>query len=240
MSANPPKAGRPAHILIVEDEPVTRKTLASYLDSFGYRISEGDTAEEAEHILAHDPPDLLLVDINLSGRDGLEITRNLRARSEIGIILISGRTDELDRIIGLELGADDYVCKPFNRRELLARIKNLLRRTQALRQLERKSLRFEGFGFDLATRALSGPDGAAIPLTRAEYEMLRLFVTSPGRVLDRDRLAAAIATRRGGVNIRSVDVLVRRLRAKLGDDPRQPRILATAHGEGYLFTAALD
>lgn len=240
MTASQPRSARPAHILIVEDEPVTRKTLASYLDSFGYRISEGDTAEKAERILADDPPDLLLVDINLSGRDGLEITRDLRARSEIGIILISGRTDEVDRIIGLEIGADDYVCKPFNRRELLARIKNLLRRTQALRQLERKSFRFSGFTFDLATRGLSGPDGAAIPLTRAEYELLRVFVTAPGRVLDRDRLAIAIATGRRSVNIRSVDVLVRRLRAKLGDDPKRSDILATAHGEGYLFTAALD
>lgn len=244
MTASPRSASqgprpRPAHILIVEDEPVTRKTLASYLEGFGYRISECDTAEEAEYLLASDTPDLLLVDINLSGRDGLEITRDLRARSEIGIILISGRTDEVDRIIGLELGADDYVCKPFNRRELLARIKNLLRRTQALRLLERKSLRFEGFTFDLATRALTGPEGAVIPLTRAEYELLRVFVTAPGLVLDRDRLASAISPRRSGVNIRSVDVLVQRLRVKLGDDPRSPRILATAHGEGYLFTAAL-
>ena len=108
-------SSKASHILIVEDEPVTRKTLASYLDSFGYRVSETDSAEEAEAILARDAPDLLLVDINLKGRDGLEITRDLRSRSEIGIILISGRTDEVDRIIGLELGADDYVCKPFNR-----------------------------------------------------------------------------------------------------------------------------
>lgn len=231
---------RPAHILIVEDEPVTRKTLASYLDSFGYRVSECDTAEKAERVLTEDEPDLLLVDINLQGRDGLEITRDLRGRSEIGIILISGRTDEVDRIIGLELGADDYVCKPFNRRELLARIKNLLRRTQALRQIARRSVRFEGFGFELATRQLTGPQGETIPLTRAEYELLRAFVSAPGVVLDRERLAAVVSPRRGGVNLRSVDVLVQRLRGKLGDDPRTPRILSTAHGEGYVFTAALD
>lgn len=231
---------RPAHILIVEDEPVSRKTLASYLDSFGYRVSETDNAEEAEAILARDEPDLLLVDINLRGRDGLEITRDLRGRSEIGIILISGRTDDVDRIIGLELGADDYVCKPFNRRELLARIKNLLRRTQALRMLSRKRFRFEGFTFDLNTRQLTAPDGRQLPLTRAEYELLRAFTANPGVVLDRDRLAALITQRRGGVNLRSVDVLVQRLRTKMGDDPRAPRILSTAHGEGYLFTAALD
>lgn len=233
-------SSKASHILIVEDEPVTRKTLARYLDSFGYRVSETDSAEEAEAILARDAPDLLLVDINLKGRDGLEITRDLRSRSEIGIILISGRTDEVDRIIGLELGADDYVCKPFNRRELLARIKNLLRRTHALRALSRKSFRFEGFGFDPTTRQLTGRDGAVIPLTRAEYELLRIFVDNPGIVLDRDRLASAITQRRNGVNPRSTDVLVQRLRTKLGDDPRAPRILSTAHGEGYVFTALFD
>ena len=233
-------SARQAHILIVEDEPVTRKTLASYLCSFGYRTSETDSAEEAERIFQSDEPDLLLVDINLQGRDGLEITRDLRARSEIGIILISGRTDELDRIIGLELGADDYVCKPFNRRELLARIKNLLRRTQALRILSRKTLRFAGFQFDHATRQLQDAEGQQIPLTRAEFEILRLMSANPGIVLSRERLASAVTQRRSGVNLRSIDVLVQRLRLKLGDDPRTPRILTTAHGEGYLFTARLD
>lgn len=236
-AAKPPRL---PHILIIEDELITRKTLASYLEGFGYQISECENAEEAERVLSQGLPDLVLVDINLNGRDGLEITRSLRTRSEIGIILISGRTDELDRIIGLELGADDYVCKPFNRRELLARIKNLLRRTQALRQLERKCLRFAGFEFDISARSLTDETGRSIVLTRAEYELLRAFVTAPGVVLDRDRLAAVIATRRGAVNFRSVDVLVRRLRAKLGDDPKLPRILSTAHGEGYLFTAPLE
>ena len=124
---------RPAHIVIVEDEPVTRSALAGYLESFGYRVSECDTAEKAEKILSLGTADLLIADINLQGKDGLEITREQRARSEIGIILLSGRTDDVDRIVGLELGADDYVCKPFNRRELLARVKNLLRRTAAMR-----------------------------------------------------------------------------------------------------------
>ena len=112
--------------------------LAGYLQSFGYRVTDCAGAEAAERVLAQDNPDLLIVDINLSGKDGLEITREQRARSEIGIILLSGRTDDVDRIVGLELGADDYVCKPFNRRELLARVKNLLRRTAAMRQLTRR------------------------------------------------------------------------------------------------------
>lgn len=233
-------SSRPSHIVVVEDEPVTRGALVSYLGSFGYRMSECDTAEKAEKILSQDSADLLIVDINLQGKDGLEITREQRARSEIGIILLSGRTDDVDRIVGLELGADDYVCKPFNRRELLARVKNLLRRTAAMRALTRRVFHFHGFAFDVASRQLTGPQGAQIVLTRAEYELLRVFVTNPGTVMDRDRLIAAITHRQDGSNTRTIDVLVQRLRAKLGDDFRSPRIFTTSHGEGYIFTAQLD
>ncbi len=231
---------RPAHIVIVEDEPITRSALVSYLASFGYRISECDTAEKAEKILAQGTADLLIADINLQGKDGLEITREQRARSEIGIILLSGRTDDVDRIVGLELGADDYVCKPFNRRELLARVKNLLRRTAAMRALTRKSFHFNGLTFDVASRHVTSATGEQIVLTRAEYELLRVFVTNPGTVMDRDRLIMAITHRQSATNTRTIDVLVQRLRAKLGDDPKAPRILTTSHGEGYVFTAQLD
>ncbi|MDZ4310688.1 MAG: response regulator [Cypionkella sp.] len=233
-------ASKPAHIVIVEDEPVTRSTLASYLGSFGYRVSECDTAEKAEKILAQNTADLLIADINLQGKDGLEITRELRARSEIGIILLSGRTDDVDRIVGLELGADDYVCKPFNRRELLARVKNLLRRTTAMRAMTRRVFHFNGFSFDVASRQVTDATGQAIVLTRAEYELLRVFVTNPGAVMDRDRLIMAITHRQDGTNTRTIDVLVQRLRAKFGDDPKAPRIFTTSHGEGYVFTAQLD
>lgn len=233
-------SARPAHIVIVEDEPVTRSTLASYLGSFGYRISECDSAEKAEKILAQNTADLLIADINLQGKDGLEITRELRARSEIGIILLSGRTDDVDRIVGLELGADDYVCKPFNRRELLARVKNLLRRTSAMRAMTRRVFRFGGFTFDVASRQVSDAAGQPIVLTRAEYELLRVFVTNAGAVMDRDRLIMAITHRQDASNTRTIDVLVQRLRLKFGDDPKAPRIFTTAHGEGYVFTAPLD
>jgi two-component system torCAD operon response regulator TorR len=233
-------SARPAHIVIVEDEPITRSALVSYLGSFGYRISECDTAEKAEKILAQGTADLLIADINLQGKDGLEITREQRARSEIGIILLSGRTDDVDRIVGLELGADDYVCKPFNRRELLARVKNLLRRTAAMRALTRKVFHFNGLTFDVASRQVTSATGEQIVLTRAEYELLRVFVTNPGTVMGRDRLIMAITHRQDGTNTRTIDVLVQRLRAKLGDDPRAPRIFTTSHGEGYVFTAQLD
>ena len=228
-----------AHIVIIEDESVTRAALAGYLRSFGYRTSEFESAEAAEKVLASDGADLLIVDINLAGRDGLEITREMRARSEIGIILLSGRTDDVDRIVGLELGADDYVCKPFNRRELLARVKNLLRRTAAIRQLARRVVHFEGFTFDTAARHLMAADGSVVSLTRGEYELMRAFVGNPGVVLDRDRLLAAMTHRRHETSTRTIDVMVKRLRAKLGDDPRAPRIFGTSHGEGYVFTAPL-
>ena len=236
----PPRPSKPPHILIIEDDPVTRATLGSYLDSHGYRVSEVDSSEKAERILAEVGADLLIVDINLSGKDGLEITREQRALSEIGIILVTGRTDDVDRIVGLELGADDYVCKPFNRRELLARIKNLLRRTVAMRRMGRRVYGFAGFSFDSTSRQLRNRDGEAIALTRAEYELLRLLVSHPGEVLSRDRLSKGV-THRGQDGIgRTIDVLIRRLRAKLGDDPKAPRIIGTSHGEGYVFMALLD
>lgn len=228
------------HIVLIEDEPVTRAALAAYLEGFGYRVSACDGAESAEALMKEDPADLLIVDINLSGKDGLEVTREQRAQSEIGIILLTGRTDDVDRIVGLEVGADDYVCKPFNRRELAARVKNLLRRTGAQRHQSRRIVRFEGFSFDLVARKIADDAGAPIPLTRAEYEVLRAFVGNPGLVMDRERLSAVMPHRGTAGEFRTVDVIVRRLRAKLRDDPRMPRILATSHGEGYVFIALLE
>lgn len=225
--------------MIVEDEPVTRATLTSYLTANGYRVSEADSADAAETVLAHDSADLLIIDINLEGKDGLQITREQRARSEIGIILVSGLTDDVDRIVGLELGADDYVCKPFNRRELLARIKNLLRRTTALQRLNRSVFRFDGLVFDLNKRHLQIEDGATIRLTRAEYELLSILLRHPGEVLSRDRLMRAVTHRQTGADPRMVDVIVRRLRTKIEADATQPRLITTSHGEGYVFTGLL-
>ncbi|MCB4455684.1 response regulator [Leisingera sp. McT4-56] len=228
-----------AHILIIEDEPVTRATLASYLDAQGYTVSQAETAEEAEKVLEEQDVDLLLVDINLPGKDGLQITREQRAKSEMGIILVTGRDDEIDRIVGLELGADDYVCKPFNRRELLARLKNLLRRTQDIRRLSRRIYKFSKFHFDVAARHLQTEEGDSISLTRAEFEVLDMLVSRAGEIASRDALMSRVTHRQYGVNPRTVDVLVRRLRGKLEEDPAHPRIITTVHGEGYVFTAPL-
>jgi len=229
-----------SHILIIEDEPVTRATLTSYLEAQGYDVAEAASADVAEHILRDQRVDLLLVDINLPGKDGLKITREQRAKSDIGIILVTGRDDDVDRIVGLEMGADDYVCKPFNRRELLARIKNLLYRTSQSVHSTRHVYRFSGFVFDLHGRRLENVDGATVPLTRAEFEVLQHFVTRPGEVVSRDALMARVTHRQYGTNPRTVDVLIRRLRTKLEQDPASPAIISTVHGEGYAFTSYVN
>jgi len=225
------------HILVVEDEPVTRAKLAGYFEAEGYRVSEAADGEEMWRRLSRDWVDLVLLDINLPGEDGLYLTRRLRARFDIGIILVTGRTDEIDRIVGLEIGADDYVTKPFNQRELLARVKNLLRRVAAARTADTPTMRFNDWEFDLRRRRLVAPDGRTVPLTRAEYELLAAFVRHPGVVMNRDRLLAHVTHRTWDPSDRTIDVLVGRLRRKLERDPKTPELIITAHGEGYVFAA---
>jgi two-component system torCAD operon response regulator TorR len=229
-----------AHIVLVEDDPVTRAKLAAYFTSAGYRVTETEDGEGLRQVMADDPADLLMIDIQLPGEDGLQLTRELRARSDVGIILVTGRSDTVDRIVGLEIGADDYVTKPFDQRELLARVKNLLRRVQkGASSREAPAVRkFMGWTLDLGNRTLMDSDGGYVDLTRAEFKALSLLAANPGKVLSRDRLLHDIAHRDWDPSDRTVDVVVRRLRQKLGDDSRQPRIIITSHGEGYLFAPA--
>ena len=223
------------HIVIVEDDPVTRTKLAGYFEAEGYRVSEADDGQALWKHLERESPDLVLLDINLPGEDGLYLTRQLRAKLDVGIILVTGRTDDVDRIVGLELGADDYVTKPFNQRELLARVKNLLRRTLAARREDEAPTRFAGWVFDMARRRLTSPDNRTVPLTRAEYELLAAFVRHPGIVMSRERLISQVTHRDWDPYDRTIDVLVRRLRRKIERDPKAPDLIITAHGEGYLF-----
>lgn len=227
------------HIIVVEDEPVTRTKLAGYFENEGYRVSEAASGEDMLALLGREDADLVLLDINLPGDDGLFLTRWLRGQSDIGIILVTGRSDDVDRIVGLEMGADDYVTKPFNYRELLARVKNLLRRTTQMRKSGQGGslIRFSGWAFDLKTRRLTSPDGVRVELTRAEYELLVAFVKHPGVVMSRDRLLDNVSHRKWDPNDRTIDVLVRRLRQKIEKNPTLPEFIATAHGEGYLFTS---
>ena len=215
---------------------MTRAKLAGYLEAAGHRVSEVADGLEMRRVMAEDPVDLLLLDINLPGEDGLELTREVRAHSELGIILVTGRTDDVDRIVGLEMGADDYVTKPFNPRELLARAKNLLRRTSAGGQQASPPMRrFVGWHFDVRTRRLTDPGGSRVALTRAEFELLAALTGRPGEVLSRDRLLDLITHRSWEPSDRTIDVLVRRLRRKIEKDPKAPEIIITAHGEGYVF-----
>lgn len=227
------------HILVVEDDEISRAKLSGYLEAAGHRVSEAEHGAAMREILERDPAELILLDINLPGEDGLDLTRQIRNRSDIGIILVSGRTDDIDRVIGLEIGADDYIAKPFNPRELLARVKAVLRRTGISGQSAGPVKRFAGWSFDEVTRKLESGRKGRVPLTRAEYELLAAFVASPGLVLSRERLLNRITHRSWEPSDRTVDVLVRRLRQKIEDNPKVPEIIVTAHGEGYVFAAEI-
>ena len=228
------------HIVVVEDEPITRMKLAGYFEQAGYQVSEAENGNEMKKLLDEKQADLLLLDINLPGEDGLILTREQRSQSkELGIILVTGRADEIDRIVGLEMGADDYVTKPFNQRELLARAKNLLTRVIAMREAntQEDNYNFSGWFFDIPRRRLLSPKNERIELTRAEYELLAALVKHPGQVMSRDRLLNSVTHRGWDPSDRTIDVLIRRLRQKIEFDPKKPEFICTAHGEGYVFTA---
>ncbi|WP_339463371.1 response regulator [Pseudomonas sp. EA_105y_Pfl2_R69] len=232
-------------VLIVDDDPVIRELLASYLQRDGFVVHCAETAEQAEAHLLQQPVDLLMLDIRLPGKDGLTLTRELRVRSEVGIILITGRDDEIDRIVGLECGADDYLAKPFNPRELMSRAKNLVRRVrhaQALSAAEepRQLKHFADWALDLDRRRLLASDGRENLLTHGEFQLLSVFLRNAGHTLSRDQLMDQIRNREWLPNDRSIDVLVGRLRRKLGDDPADPQLIITIHGTGYLFSAAVS
>ena len=234
------------HILVVEDEAITRAKLVGYFQHEGYQVSEAQNKDQLDAIMAQHPIDLVMLDINLPGEDGLVITRKLRAQSNVGIILVTGRTDTIDKIVGLEMGADDYVTKPFELRELLVRVKNLLWRVSLAQnavvnqeQVDDDAFYFGPWRFDIPRRKLSN-DGNVVKLTKAEYEILVAFIAHPGRVLSRDRLLNLIDHRVDDPNDRTIDVLIRRLRSKIELDPKDPQYFVTGHGEGYLFAAELS
>lgn len=236
------------HILVVEDEAITRAKLVGYFQHSGYQVSEAENKTQMNVILENHHIDLVMLDINLPDEDGLMITRNLRSRSNIGIILVTGRTDAIDKIIGLEMGADDYVTKPFELRELLVRVKNILWRISLTEQISAVAVqsaqieddddlfRFGQCTFDIPKRKLL-KNNIPVKLTKAEYDMLVAFVANPSRVLNRDRLLNLIDHRVDAPNDRTIDVLVRRLRNKIEDNAKDPQIFITIHGEGYLFAA---
>jgi len=231
------------HVLVVEDDVVTRSKLVGYFQNEGYQVSEAESGEQMRDMLQSNAIDLVMLDINLPGEDGLMLTRELRSQSDIGIILVTGRTDSIDKIVGLEMGADDYVTKPFELRELLVRVKNLLWRIAAARnssgvdssaKQDDSIVRFGEWTFDVQRRALSR-NGEPVKLTKAEYELLVALSSYPNQVLSRERILNMISHRVDAPNDRTIDVLIRRMRAKMEFDPKNPQIFVTVHGEGYMF-----
>ncbi|GJL51211.1 MAG: DNA-binding response regulator [Nitrospirales bacterium] len=228
------------HILIVDDEPSIRNPLADYLKLKGFRIQTAESAAEARKILGMTSIDLLVLDIMMPGEDGLSLCRHLRDTKDIPIILLTAMADESDRIVGLEMGADDYVVKPFNPRELLARIKAVLRRVNSLPRKDREPLasmmKFDRWTLHVHQRELMGVDRVAIPLSTSEFVLLMVFLTHPRMVLTRDQLLDLTRNRMTDVIDRSIDIQVSRLRKKIEIDPKSPTLIKTVWGDGYTFT----
>jgi two-component system OmpR family response regulator len=238
-----PAMERADHVLVVDDDAEIRKLLGEYLERNGFRVSLATDGAEMRRALDRSRPDLVVLDLMLPGESGLTLCRDLRVESSLPVIMLTARAEEVDRIVGLEMGADDYLAKPFSPRELLARIRSILRRARGLSGPERSAahqLRFAGWTLDLAARQLLAPDGVVVALSGAEFKLLSVFAEHPNRVLDRNQLMDLTVGRDGAPFDRSIDVQVSRLRLRLRDDAREPRIIKTVRNEGYVLAAVVE
>jgi two-component system, OmpR family, response regulator len=229
---------RTPHILVVDDQRDIRDLLARYLVKHGMRASAAENAAAARRIMQAADIDLVVLDIMMPGEDGLSLTRSIRAGADLPVILLTAMGEETDRIVGIEVGADDYLAKPFNPRELLARIKAVLRRAQALpyrRETGAGRLRFDRWILDLGRRELIDENGVALPLSSGEFRLLSVLLERPGLVLTRDQLLDLTRGRSAQPFDRSIDNQISRLRKKIERDPRNPRLIKTAWGDGYSF-----
>jgi two-component system OmpR family response regulator len=233
---------RPDHVLVVDDDGEIRKLLGEYLQRNGFRVSLANDGRDMRRALEQTRPDIVVLDVMLPGDSGLALCRDLRAGSNLPVIMLTARAEEVDRIVGLEMGADDYLAKPFSPRELLARIKTILRRTRGvpLAHGNTRRVRFAGWTLDCAARQLVAPDGVVVPLSGAEFRLLSVFVEHPNRVLDRNQLMDLTVGRDGTPLDRSIDVQVSRLRVRLRDDAREPPIIKTVRSEGYVLAATVE
>ena len=236
-----------ATILVVEDEPAIQTLVAACLQNAGHQVVRADTAEEAIRKVNEILPDVVLLDWMLPGRSGVALARQLRAEERtrlLPIIMLTARGHEDDKIEGLDAGADDYVTKPFDLRELLARVRSVLRRSNRARPSsagdEHAALHFSGFRLDPLARELFTADGERVALTAGEYELLRLFVDNPNRVLSRDDLMERIHGREAGPFDRAIDVRIGRLRRKIESDPSEPEIIKSVRGAGYVFATRVS
>jgi two-component system OmpR family response regulator len=231
---------RPDHILIVDDDAEIRTLLGRYLEKNGLRTTAVADGRAMWQALDRAAFDLIVLDLMLPGDDGLTLCRTLRTRSDIPVIMLTARGEETDRIVGLEMGADDYLPKPFSARELLARIKVILRRARSLppnlRPEQERDIRFGGWTLDTVQRQLVSPEGVVSPIGGAEYRLLRIFLGHPNRVLTRDQLMEMTQGREADALDRSIDVQVSRLRRRLGDGSRDAAMIKTVRGEGYVLS----
>ncbi len=227
-----------AHILIVDDDRGTRDLLREFFQKHGLRVSVARDSEEMQTVMRRSPADLVILDVMLPGRSGLEICRDIRARSKMPIIMLTAVTETVDRVVGLEMGADDYVPKPFDPRELLARVRAVLRRPVmpgTTDHSEPQIYRFAGWTLDCARRRLVAPGDVRVELTTAEFNLLQALVRSAQRVLSRDQLMELAGSDGAASYDRSIDILISRLRRKMEDDPRAPKLILTVRGGGYQF-----
>ncbi|MDH4176957.1 MAG: response regulator transcription factor [Thermoleophilia bacterium] len=220
-----------ATVLVVDDEPIVREVVVRYLEREGYATLEADDGDRARHLVEHEAPDLVVLDVMLPGTDGLELCRWIRSRSELPVIMLTARGEEADRIVGLELGADDYVTKPFSPRELAARVRTVLRRAVP-RDEEHARIAFGDIELDSATREVR-KGGVELRLTAKEFDLLWFLAGHPRRVFGRDQLMSRVWGYEAALDTGTVTVHVRRLREKIEDDPSQPVHLQTVWGVGY-------
>ena len=241
----PPLQRHASHILVVDDDPALRALLLEYLADNELRVTAVASGAELNAVFDREAIDLVVLDLRLAGEDGMALARQLRARATVPIVLLTGKAEEADRVMGLELGADDYVTKPFSPRELLARIRAVLRRYQTQRELpardeQRRAFRFAGWELNLRTRKLHASDGRRLDLSNGEFSLLAAFCGAPQRVLSRDQLLGLSRLHNAEVYDRTIDVQILRLRRKIERDPSHPLLIVTERGAGYLFDAAVE
>jgi two-component system OmpR family response regulator len=243
MQAHVPPAAL-AHVLAVDDDPTIRQAIADYLGHHEFRVTAVSDGSAMQAVLAREVVDLVVLDLKLQAEDGMALARRLRDESAIPIIMLTGRREEADRVMGLELGADDYLTKPFSPRELLARIRAVLRRRRPEIQQGRpegiRAYRFDGWELNLNTRRLRNRDGHDVPLSNGEFSLLVVFLGAPHRILSRDQLLDMSRLHSDDVYNRSVNTQVMRLRRKLEIDPATPRYIRTERGGGYVFSVPVE
>jgi DNA-binding response OmpR family regulator len=233
------------HILIIDDDPGIRDLVVEYLRRNDMRVTAGASGRELLDVMDREAIDLLLLDLKLPGEDGMQLARMVRERANVPIILLTGRNEEADRVMGLELGADDYITKPFSNRELLARVRAVLRRYQLQATLPerdntRRAFRFGGWELNLRTRRLISPEGKLVALSNSEFSLLAAFCRAPQRVLSRDQLLSMSRLHEAEVYDRTVDSQIRRLRTKIEHDPATPELIVTERGAGYRFAVEVQ